>query len=95
VGSSSAPTIPGVLWTHLAIAIADGADCLADIAALKDERLHLAGALDQPSVARTEEGVGLGGGHPEGVVDERRLLWFESMDQPTTLREQASSSTAQ
>jgi hypothetical protein len=28
---------PGVVLTHLAVAIADGADCLADIAALKEQ----------------------------------------------------------
>ena len=28
---------PGVVFTHLAVAIADGADCLADIAALKEQ----------------------------------------------------------
>src|SRR5664280_402414 len=28
---------PGVVLTHLAIAIADGADCLADLAALKEQ----------------------------------------------------------
>src|ERR1035441_3922558 len=29
---------PGVVLTHLAVAIADGADCLADVASLKEQR---------------------------------------------------------
>jgi hypothetical protein len=29
---------PGVILTHLAVAIADGADCLADMAALRERR---------------------------------------------------------
>ena len=28
---------PGVVLTHLAVAIADGVDCLADMAALKEQ----------------------------------------------------------
>jgi len=37
---------PGVVLTHLAVAIADGADCLADIAALKEQEVrHTVAAL--------------------------------------------------
>jgi hypothetical protein len=40
-------------------------------------------------------GVAVGDGHPERVGDQRRGLAGVEIDQPTTLREKVSSTTAQ
>jgi hypothetical protein len=46
---------PGVVLTYLAVAIADGADCLTDIAALREEAEHFGLVASTPTTWRAVE----------------------------------------
>src|SRR5271165_4145896 len=70
---------PGVVLTHLAVAIADGADCLADIAALKEQE-ELFGPVASVATAwraiQATTSVELRG-IPVALAQARERVWVE------------------
>jgi len=64
-GISRRTRVPGVVLTHLAVAIADGADCLSDLAALEVRHRAHARVEDR---ARNWKNTGL-----VGELRERRM----------------------
>lgn len=48
---------PGVVLTHLAVAIADGADCLSDMAVLRDQTELFGPVASRPTAWRAVQAV--------------------------------------
>lgn len=71
---------PGVVLTHLAVAIADGADCLADIAALREQAELFGPVASTPTAWRAVEATASVelGEIPKAVTSARAKIWAVS-----------------
>ena len=68
---------PGVVLTHLAIAIADGADCLSDLAILREQQELFGPVTSQATAWRAVEATTAGELRriPEAVTAARAEVW--------------------
>jgi hypothetical protein len=71
---------PGVVLTHLAVAIADGADCLADLAALREQQELFGPVASIPTAWRALQATSSLELReiPKAVVTAREKVWAAS-----------------